>query len=72
MEIKEPTKTKPSFNIYSPKAHAWSSKTKMNAVSRSRNFIVYVGSSVDLARIEERRALEATGRVSPSGYGPDE
>ena len=34
-------------------------------------FIQYVGDNKDLARIEESQARQESGRVIPSGYGPD-
>lgn len=34
-------------------------------------FIQYVGDNRDLARIEERQALQSDGRVTPAGYGID-
>jgi hypothetical protein len=59
------------FNYYSGNAHAWRSKTKMKQGTKDRHFLVYVGGSADLAKLEAQQLAEASGRVKPQGHGPD-
>jgi len=61
------------FNTHSGNGHAWkNNKRNGKRGKESGNPLVYSGSIHDLEKIERMEYERSSGRVRPSGHGPDQ